>query len=141
MNRYMAVQFQWAKSFALAAAAFLFFSLSARATIPPAERLLPDDTLFVIGAPDFSKLIAAYKASPQRQLWDDPAMKPFREKFMSKLREELIEPLERELGIKLDDFSSLPQGQVAFAITKNDWDGSSEHSPAKLFLLDAKEKS
>jgi hypothetical protein len=141
MSNHMTVRNRFAESFTALLVAFFSFALNARAAIPPAEKILPDDTLFVIGTPDFSKLAAAYKASPQRQLWDDPAMKPFREKYMSKLSEELITPLERELGVKFDDFSSLPQGQVTFAITQDGWDGLREHSPAKLFLLDAKEKS
>src|SRR6185312_8741578 len=50
-------------------------------------------------------------------------------------------PLERDLGVKLSDFSDLPQGQLTFAVTQNGWDGSDEHSPGFLLLLDAKTNS
>ena len=49
--------------------------------IPSPEKILPEDTLFLVTAPDFSKLREIYKASPQSQLWNDPAMRPFKEKF------------------------------------------------------------
>jgi len=54
------------------------------AAVPPPEKLLSDDTLFVVTAPDFSKLRETFKNSPQSQLWNDPAMKAFREHFMEK---------------------------------------------------------
>src|SRR5436189_6345551 len=84
------------------------------AAIPAPEKLLPDDTLVVITAPDFAKLRDVYASCPQTQLWSDPAMKPFKDKFMSKLREEFFQPLERELGVSLDDYAKLPQGQLTF---------------------------
>jgi len=87
------------------------------ASVPPPEKLLSDDTLLVITAPDFSKLRETFKSSPQSQLWNDPAMKAFREHFMEKWNEEFVKPLERELDVRLDDYTSLPQGQVTFALT------------------------
>ena len=49
---------------------------------------------------------------PQAQFWDDPALKPFREKFMAKWNEEVVKPLERDLGVKFDDYHALLQGQI-----------------------------
>jgi hypothetical protein len=122
-------------------AALCSIALNAAAAIPPAEKLLPDDTLIVVGTPDFSVLREVYKTSPQTRLLNDPAMKPIKDKFISKFREEFVQPLERELGVKFDDFASLPQGQATFAITQNGWQGSADQPPAALFLLDVKEKS
>jgi hypothetical protein len=112
----------------------------ASAAIPAPERLLPDDTLVVVTAPDFVKLRGIYKTSPQAQFWNDPAMKPFKDNFISKWKEEILEPLERDLGVKFDDYDELPQGQVTFALTQNGWDGGDSAKPAFLFLLDAKDK-
>ena len=39
-------------------------------------------------------------------------MKPFHDKFMAKWNEEFVAPLERDLGVKLSDFTDLPQGQL-----------------------------
>src|SRR5712672_3592446 len=101
----------------------LFFGLAfgayaAAAAVPSPEKLLSDDTLLVVTAPDFSKLRETFKSSPQSQLWNDPAMKAFREHFMEKWNEEFVKPLERELDVRLDDYTSLPQGQVTFALTQ-----------------------
>src|ERR1051325_3169305 len=89
------------------------------AAIPSPEKLLPDDTLLMVTVPDFSKMREIFRASPFTRLWNDPAMKPFREKFVSKWKEEFLKPLERELEIQAEDYSSLPQGQVTFAVIQN----------------------
>src|SRR4051794_34874504 len=86
--------------------------LSAAAAIPSCEKLLPDDTLIVVSVPDFAKMREIYKTSPQAQLWNDPAMKSFTENFFSHLKEDLVQPLERELGVSLDRYTGLPQGQL-----------------------------
>ncbi len=122
------------------AAFLLLAALTAPAAIPAPEKLLPDDTLVVVTAPDFAKLRAVYKSSPQAQFWDDPAMKPFKDNFLSRWREEFLEPLERDLGVHFDDYGELPQGQVTFAVTQNGWDGTAGARPAFLFLLDARDK-
>ena len=118
-----------------------FAALNAAGAIPSPEKLLPDDTLFVTTIPDFSKMREIYKASPQTQFWSDPAMKAFRDKFTSKLKDEFITPLQRELGVNLDEYMSLPQGQLTFAVTQNGWQGAGTTEPAVLLLLDAREKS
>lgn len=124
--------------------AFLIFTfLSSPGAVPPAEKLLPPDTLFVVSAPDWSKLRELYDKSPQRQLWDDPAMKPLREKFLAKWEEEFVKPLERDLGIKLDDYGALLQGQVTLAVTQEGWQGweKDDGEPGFLLLLDARDRS
>jgi hypothetical protein len=67
--------------------AFLIFNFPLFAAIPSAERLLPPDTLLVVSAPDWAKVRDVYQKSPQAQFWNDPAMKPFREKFLAKWNE------------------------------------------------------
>ncbi len=112
-----------------------------RAAIPPAEKLLPSDTLFVVTAPDCSALRAALKKSPQWRLWNDPAMRPFHDRFDAQWQASFVGPLERELGLKLDDFTGLPQGQLTFAVTQNGWNATGEASPGVLLLLDTKGNS
>ena len=117
-------------------------SVRAAVTVLPAEKLLPDDTLAMITVPDCSKLNEISEHSPMNQLWNAAAMKPFRDKFMTKLREDLIGPLERELGVKFDSYSALAQGQATLAITANGWQGEKDKDakPGLLFLLDARGK-
>jgi hypothetical protein len=121
--------------------ASLIFAGSLRAAIPPAENLLPIDTLFMVTAPDCMALRTALHQSPQVLLWNDPAMKPFHDKFMGKLDEALVAPMEKDLGVKLADFTSLPQGQLTFAVTQNGWNGTGDQTPGLILLLDAKDKS
>ncbi len=111
------------------------------AAVPSAEKLLPDDTLFLLTAPDYTKLREIYTKLPQVQFWNDPAMKPFREKFMSKLNGDFIKPLESEWSVHFDDYLTLLQGQATFAISQNGWQGKADASPALLLLVDTGDKS
>jgi len=112
-----------------------------RAAIPPAENLLPADTLLLLDVPDCAALRAASHQSPQWLFWKDPAMKPFRAKFVAKWEAEFVTPLEHDLGVKLDDFAGLLQGQFALAFTQNGWNGSNDVNPGVLLLLDTKNQS
>lgn len=115
--------------------------LAVHAAVPPPEKLLPSDTLGVITVPDYGKARTAYGESPACQLWRDPAMKPFVEKFEKKFTEEVITPLERDLGVKLADYTELAQGQFTLAVIQNGWEGKEDRLPAWLVLIDSKEKS
>jgi hypothetical protein len=124
------------------AAAFLTIAAPIFAAIPPAENLLPSDTLLVVTAPDCTALRAALVQSPRWQLWNDAQMKPFRDNFIGKWNDQFAAPLERDLGVKLADFKDLPQGQITFAVTQNGWNGiDDDKTPGILLLLDAKDKS
>jgi hypothetical protein len=79
--------------------------------------------------------------SPQWMLWGDPAMKPFHDKFMAKMNETFVGPLEKDLGMSVADFADLPQGQFTFAVTQNGWSGTGDPAPGMVLLLDAKDKS
>jgi hypothetical protein len=111
------------------------------AAIPPVENLLPADTLFFLAVPDCAALRTASHQSPQWLFWNDPAMKPFHDKFVAKWNSEFVGPLERDLGVKLSDFTDLPQGQLALAITQNGWNGTNDVDPGVLLLLDTRNKS
>ena len=108
--------------------------------VPPPEKLLPDDTLVLVTAPDYSKLRAIWDKQPQKRLWDDPAMKPFRDHFVTKWKEEFVKPLERELDIKMEDYTSLLQGQVTLALTQDGLEQPGQPA-GLLLLLDTKDKS
>ena len=124
-----------AATFFLAAATLL------RATIAPAENLLPGDTLAFFTVPDCAGFRAACKTSPQLMFWNDPAMKPFHDKLMAKITEKFLAPLEKDLGLKVADFLALPQGQFTLAVTVNGSTGHDDIPPGLALLLDAKDKS
>jgi hypothetical protein len=111
------------------------------AAIPPAENVLPSDTFVFFTIPDFDALRAASKVSPQLRFWNDPAMKPFRDKFMDKLTAQYIVPLEKNLGVSLSDFAGLPHGQLTLGVTVNGSNGHDDVPPGIIFLLDAKDQS
>ncbi|HEY2330004.1 MAG TPA: hypothetical protein VGI63_09360, partial [Verrucomicrobiae bacterium] len=126
----------------LSAATLLLASATLlRAAIGPAENLLPSDTLAFFTVPDCNILRAALKTSPQAMFWNDPAMKPFHDKFMAKLTEKFVTPLEADLGIKVADFLSLPQGQLTLGVTVNGSNGHDDVPPGFILLLDTKEQS
>jgi hypothetical protein len=119
----------------------LCLALNAGAAIPPPEQLLADDTLIMVTAPDFAKLRAICQKSPRNRLWNDPVMKPLKDKFEARWQEEVIKPIARDLNVSLDNYASLPQGQLTFAVTKNDWQGNEDQPLGFLLLLDARDKT
>jgi hypothetical protein len=114
---------------------------AAPAAVAPAEKLLPADTLFVVTVPDCARMSAILAKSPQSQFWNDPAMKPFRDKFTAKWKDEFVTPLERDLGVKFDNYAALPQGLLTFAVIQDGWNGIDDQLPGLLLLLDTKDKS
>jgi len=120
--------------------ALLCLASAVSAAVPPAEKILPADTLAVITVPDSTKLREVSKNSPAGQLWNDPAMRPIKDKFMARLKEELITPLERDLGVKLEDYAALAQGQFTLALTQNGWQGNPGEQVGALLIVDARDK-
>jgi len=90
----------------------------AQAATPP-ERVLPDSTIFLLKFNDVKNLREAFRGSPYGQLWNDPAMKEFKDDLIKKI-EEAARPLKERLGISLDDLLDLPQGSVAIAAVSRD---------------------
>jgi hypothetical protein len=122
-------------------AALFSLVLAAGGAVPAPEQLLPDDTLILLTAPDFAKLRQICQRSPKGQLWNDLAMKPLKDKFLARWREEVVKPLERDLNVSLDTYASLPQGQLTFAVTKNAWQGTDDQPLGFLLLLDTRDKT
>jgi hypothetical protein len=116
-------------------------AFSGLAAAPPPEKLLAADTVAVFTIPEYARSKAAWNQWPASQLWADPAMKPFKEKFVKKFQSDLVAPLEKEFGIKFSDYSGLAQGQVTLALTPNAWNTDAPKEPGALFLLDSRDKS
>ncbi len=110
------------------------------AEIPPAERLLPNDTIAMLTVPDWQGLCAIQGRSPQLQLWNDPLLKPFREHFIEKWKKEVVDPLESELGIHFKDYQGLIQGQLTLALIRNEEDDDREPAPGFAFVIDARDR-
>lgn len=112
------------------------------AAVPPPEKLLPSDTVAVLTIPDYARSSGVWKQAPVSQLWADPALKPFKDKFMTKFQSEFVDPLEKQFGVKFSEYLDLAQGQVTFALTANDWNGAAKPKPpGVLMLIDARDKA
>jgi hypothetical protein len=122
-------------------AALFSLACTGGAAIPAPEQMLPDDTLILLTAPDYVKLHQIWQRSPRNRFWNDPVMKPLQDKFLSRWREEIVKPLEQDLGLHLDTFAGLPQGQLTFAVTRNAWQGSDDQPLGFLLLLDTRDKT
>jgi hypothetical protein len=125
----------------LFSAAFALLSASLAVATPPPEKLLPSDALVVLAVPDAAKLREFYNSSPQGRMWQDPAMKPFKDKFMAKLVANFSGPLEKQLGVNLADYADLAQGQAAVAVIAPEAGSRPDAPPAFLFVLDAKDRA
>ena len=126
----------------LLSVALLALALPGRtAATPPAPQLLPPDTLALLSIPDWSRLRQDGKTSPVQLLWDDPAMRPFRDKLVAKLDTEVLQKLERETGLKLAEYAELVQGQLSLAITRNGWNGTLDPLPGFVLVLDTRDQA
>jgi hypothetical protein len=115
-------------------------ALPLAAAVPPAEKLLPADTLAVLTIPDWDKTAAAAKDFSLAQLWRDPAMKPFAEKFERKLGE-LIGQQDKDFAREWAEFKPLVSGQVTLAVLRGDWQGEPNTGPDVVVLIDVKDKA
>lgn len=111
------------------------------ASIPAAERLLPADTLGFLTVPNWRLAQTNFSQASLGQLFADPAMKAFKEKFITKLQAARFSALEKELGIKVSDYTDLVQGQLTLAITRNGWTGEKDTKPGFLWVIDTRDKS
>jgi hypothetical protein len=120
---------------------FLAIALGLRGLIAaqlPAEQLLPAETIAMLTVKDWSDASNAFFKTAPGLLWNDEAMRGVREKFNARLTNEVSNPTERELKIKLSDYAELVQGQITLAMTLSATEGK---APGFLLLIDAKDKS
>jgi len=115
----------------------LLTAATSQAATLPAEKLLGPDTLAVVTVPDWVKAEKESANSPGRLFWGDESMKAIKDKFVAQVRKELIEPLEKELGITFKDYAGLAQGQVTFAFTLKNQGPEKEPKPGFLLLMDS----
>jgi hypothetical protein len=115
--------------------------LQARAAILPPEKLLPKDTALIVAAPDWPRAWSFVTNSSYGRLWEDPAMRPFKEKFNDKFDTEVLKPLEQSLGIRLSDYKSLAQGELVFALVPDSDKDNPDRHFAEILLIDTKDRS
>lgn len=92
------------------------FAMVAGGTVLPPEQLLPKDTVLVVTAPDCPAAWSVITNLPYGRLWNDPQLKPFKDKFIDKFTTEVITPMERTLSAHVSDYRNLARGQATFAM-------------------------
>ena len=90
----------------------------AQAAAPP-ERVLPDSTVFLIKVADVNALRESFRQSQYGQLWNDPALKDFRDDLSSKLKD-TSNTLKEKIGVTLKELMEIPQGSLAVAAVSQD---------------------
>ena len=120
--------------------AVLALTPSSPAAVPPAEKLLPADTLVMLTLPDWDKAATAVRDFSLAQLWRDPAMKPFATKFEAQLRE-LIGREDKDFARDWEEFKPLISGQITLGVVRDDWAGEPNTGPEFILLLDVKDKA
>jgi hypothetical protein len=136
----IALSFSSAFAFCLTLWTFGLGGRGFSASVPPVERLLPDDTLLVVTTPDFPRLCSLLSQSPQGRLWDDPALKAFKDNFITRWTDDIVKPLERDLDIDIRNYADMAQGQVTLAFTRNSGREGNGDAPGLILLMDAKDK-
>lgn len=128
-------------SASLATACLIYaFGLPLPAATPPAEKLLPADTLVMTTIPDWDRAAASLKDFPLAQLWRDPAMKPFADHFEKRLGA-LFAAEDKTAAADLAEFKPLLGGQITLALIQNGWAGQPGSSPDVVVLIDVKDKA
>ncbi|HUD46819.1 MAG TPA: hypothetical protein VMR33_08315 [Candidatus Baltobacteraceae bacterium] len=109
-----------------------------RAAVLPPEKLLPQDTVLVVTAPDWPMAWSFLTNTSYGRLLQDPALRPFRNKFIDNFTTDTLNPLQQSLGIKFSDYRDLLQGEVAFALLPVGPKENSERHFSQLLLIDTK---
>ncbi len=117
-------------------------TLIARSGVPAPAELFPQDTLAVVTLPDYASARTQFQSGSFGRLWADASMKPFRDKAEAGFKKEVLGDLEKQLGVKADDYLDLLQGQISIGVVENGWvatDSTSE--PALVIVLDTRDKA
>ncbi len=99
-----------------ALAGLLLVAPQALAATPP-ERTLPDSTIAFVKVQNATALREAFGQSQLGQLWNDPAVKVWKDEISERL-DMVSDAIKKELGVTLREFVELPQGPAAIAILK-----------------------
>lgn len=81
-----------------------------------AEAWLPGNTLGVVRVPNTAAARIQWAENPWHQLWRDPAMQPFRERFMAQLGRDQLDSRREQPGLSLTEAIGLAQGELVLAL-------------------------
>jgi len=85
----------------------------------PAEKMLPDSTLAFVKINNAAALREAFRQSQFGQLWNDPAVKAWKNDIMEKV-DDASKTLKEKIGVTYTELFELPQGPTSIAFLKRD---------------------
>lgn len=132
---------EYMRTLSLVLGVWLGLSPGGRAAPLAPEQLLPAETLVVLSIPNWKEARQRYEQSPTGRLWADPAMRQFKEKFLARLRAQLLSPLALDFGVKLDRWAELADGQLTLAYTAAEGPPGQGSGFSFLLLLDTGSQS
>ncbi len=100
-----------------ALAGLLLVQAQGRAATPP-ERMLPDSTVAFVKLNNAAALREGFMQSQLGQLWNDPAVKTWKDEILARVDEE-SKTLKEKIGVTYRELFELPQGPTAIAFLKH----------------------
>jgi hypothetical protein len=85
----------------------------------PAERILPDSTVFMFKMNDVKAFREAFRASEYGRLWSDQGLKEFKDELFQRL-EEKTKWLKEHTGLSFRDLIEVPRGSLTLAAISSD---------------------
>lgn len=83
---------------------------------PSTEKLLPETTVAFVQIDNFSDMIGKIRESAGGQLWNNEDVAPLVDGMWEEAKLAYDEEAKESVGLELDDLTSLPQGELTFAV-------------------------
>ncbi|WP_422930680.1 hypothetical protein [Singulisphaera sp. PoT] len=88
-------------------------------TVAPPEKSLPDSTFGFLKVNNAAALREAFRSTQFGQLWNDPALKDWRDDLKTRLSDAGTS-LKKRVGVTYQELLELPQGPVTIALVRKD---------------------
>src|SRR4051794_2911817 len=95
-------------------AGLLLVVAQGRAAALPSEKMLPDSTVAFIKIQSASGLRQAFRQSQFGQLWNDPAVKAWKDDIIERV-DDASKTLKEKIGVAYLELFELPQGPTSIA--------------------------
>ena len=99
----------------------------------PPESLLPQNTIAVASVPDMNTARTLFKANSFIQMWNDPSMEAFANRFEKAFRKNVMKRIQDEAPVQPDELWKLAQGQITVALTRK----PGRPDPGLIVLMDS----
>jgi hypothetical protein len=101
---------------------------------PPAAKLLPQNTVFLLSVADAQDLAKRFKNTAMGRMSEDPKLKPLVNDLYGSVTD-LVANLKDQVGLSLPEILEIPQGEMTLAVIASD-----QGTPAVVALIDAGDK-